>query len=67
MHALPTWTGRGIPESAKRTGHSIRPARAFYPMNKIKPYLGTAVVVLVVIVLLNFVKPMLPAGLAKYL
>lgn len=36
-------------------------------MNKLKPYLGTAVVVLVTLVILNMVKPMLPASVAKYL
>jgi hypothetical protein len=36
-------------------------------MNKIKPYIGTAVVVLVVLVLVNLIKPSLPASIAKYL
>lgn len=36
-------------------------------MNKIKPYLGTALVVVVVIVLINIVKPMLPATISKWL
>jgi len=36
-------------------------------MNKIKPYIGTAITVLVVLVLVNFAKPFLPASLQKYL
>lgn len=36
-------------------------------MKFIKPYLGTAVVTIVVIVLLNLVKDKLPAGISKYL
>jgi hypothetical protein len=36
-------------------------------MKAIKPYLGTAVVVVVVLVVLNIVKPMLPGAIAKWL
>ena len=36
-------------------------------MSKIKPYIGTAIVVLVVLVLVNIVKPMLPVSVQKYL
>lgn len=36
-------------------------------MNAIKPYIGTAITVLVVLVLVNLVKPMLPAAVQKYL
>ena len=34
---------------------------------KFEKYLGTAVVVLVVIVILNLVKPVLPAAISRYL
>lgn len=36
-------------------------------MKFIKPYLGTAVVVIVVIVALGIIKPMLPNSIAQYL
>lgn len=36
-------------------------------MKAIKPYLGTALVVVVVIVALNLIKPMLPTAVSKYL
>lgn len=33
----------------------------------LKPYLGTAVVVVVTMIALNLIKPMLPASITKYL
>jgi hypothetical protein len=36
-------------------------------MKKLEPYLGTAVTVIVVLVLLNIFKPMLPDSIARWL
>jgi len=36
-------------------------------MNKLKPYLGTAVVVIVTLLVVRLVKPYLPAGIANIL
>jgi len=60
-----------------RAGDSRKPVKSFIqhrgqphfvPMFKsIKPYLGTAMVVIVTLVVLNLVKPYLPASVTKYL
>jgi hypothetical protein len=36
-------------------------------MKFLKPYIGTAMVVLVVLVLVNILKPKLPAAISQYL
>jgi len=36
-------------------------------MNKIRPYLGTALVVVVVLIAIKFVKPMLPGSVQNLL
>ena len=36
-------------------------------MNKIKPYLGTAVVVVIVMIVVGLIKPKLPSSISKLL
>lgn len=66
MHA-PGEAPRGHPEERTTNRHNVRASRPALPMKALKPYLGTAVVALVVIIAYGYAKKVLPASIQAML